>query len=64
MSLRDVTIARDEEEGDRVRMTSRIGSAEDFGDFEEKLGELKTRRRTRRFDFWGSLRRDEFARQG
>ena len=29
-----------------------------------KLESWKTRRRTRRFDFWGSLRRDEFARRG
>ena len=29
-----------------------------------KWGELKTRRQTRRFDFWGSLTRDEFARRG
>ena len=36
--------------------------AEDYEDFEEKLGELKPRRRTRRFDFWSS--RDEFARYG
>ena len=38
--------------------------AEDLVDFEEKLRELKAWHRTRRFDFWGSLRRDELARHG
>ena len=35
--------------------------AEDLGDFEERV---ETRHQTRRFDFWGSLRRDEFAHYG
>ena len=39
MSLRDVTIAWDDETGDKVRVTSH--RMEDFGDFEEKLRELK-----------------------
>ena len=30
----------------------------------KKVRELKARHRTRRFDFWGSQRRDEFARYG
>ncbi len=46
-------------------MTSCTGSAiaEDFGDF-EKVVELRTRHRTRRVDFRGSQRPDEFARYG
>ena len=43
-------------------MTSRTGSAQRFlGELKESL-RVETRRLTRRFDFWGSLRRDEFAR--
>ena len=38
MSLRDVTITRDEEQGDRVRMTPRTGS---FWEILKKVRELK-----------------------
>ena len=39
--------------------------AEDFGNFEEsQLVELRTRHRTRRVDFQGSQRPDEFMRYG
>ena len=34
-----------------------------FGNF-KKVKRVETRRRTRRFDFWNPLRRDEFARHG
>ena len=37
--------------------------AEVFGNL-KKVKRVETRRRTRRFDFWGSLRRDEFSRHG
>ena len=41
MSLRDVTIARDEEQGESVRVTSRTGSTQRiWGDF-EKVRKLK-----------------------
>ena len=52
------------ERGDRVRVMSRTGSALRFVGDLKKVRELKTRRRTSRFDFWGSLRRDEFACRG
>ena len=63
--LRDVTIARDDETawqgaGD-VTHQKRTGG---FWGNMKKVRELKTRRRTRRFEFWGSLRWDEFARHG
>ena len=46
-------------------MTSRTGSTRGgFWGFWRKLVELRTRHWTRRVDFWGSLRRDEFARYG
>ena len=51
------------EQGDRVRVTSHTGSARFVGDL-KKVRELSTRRQTRRFDFWGSLRQDEFAPYG
>ena len=38
--------------------------AEDFGNFEKKSVELRTRHLTRRVDFRDSQRRDEFARYG
>ena len=41
MSLRDVTIARDEEQGDGVRMTSRTGSARRILGISKKVRELK-----------------------
>ena len=52
------------ERGDRVRVTSRTGSAQRFVKNLKKVRELITRRQKRMFDFWGSLRRDEFARHG
>ena len=36
---------------------------EDFGNL-KKFKRVEARRRTRRFDFWGLLRREEFARYG
>ena len=47
-----------------VRVTSRTGSARRIWGISKKVREFKTRRRTRRFNFWGSLRRDKFARRG
>ena len=41
VSLRDVTIARDEEQGDRVRMTSRTGSVWRILWISKKVRELK-----------------------
>ena len=64
ISHRDVTIAWDDETGDKVQVTSHTGSTRRTLGISKKVKELKNRRRTRRFDFWGSLRRDEFARHG
>ena len=50
VSLRDATISRDGKQG--------YGG---FGGFRKKS---EAKRRTRRFDFWGSLRQDEYARYG
>ena len=47
-----------------MRVTSRTGSARRIWGISKKVRELKARHRTRRFDFWGSLRRDELARYG
>ena len=41
VSLRDVTIARDEEQGDGMRVTSRTGSARKIFGFSKKVRELK-----------------------
>ena len=35
-----------------------------FGGFRRKVRRVEASHRTRRFDFWGSLTRDEFARYG
>ena len=49
------------ERGDRVRVTSRTGSARRFlGDL-MKFTELKFRHQTRRIDFWSSQTRGELA---
>ena len=64
VSLRDVTISRDGKQGYKVRVTSRTGSARRIWGISKKLWRVETRRRRRRFDFWGSQRRDEFARYG
>ena len=64
MSRRDVTIARDEEHGNVVRMTSRTGSVRRFlGDL-KKVTELKLDAERGGLTFGGSLRRAEFARYG
>ena len=63
VSHRDVTIVRDET-GDGVRMTSRTGSAQRFVKNLKKVKGVETRHWTKTVDFWGSLRRDEFARRG
>ena len=64
MSFRDVTIARYEEQSDRVRMTSRTGSARrSLGDFEESC-RVEARRRTRWSTFAGTPKPGEFARYG
>ena len=44
-----------------MRMTSRTGSAQRIWGISKKVRRVEIRHRTRRFDFWGSLRRDEFA---
>ena len=63
VSLRDVTIARDEEQGDGVRMTSRTGSAQRIWGISKKVRELKLDSgRDGRLS--GKQRRDEFARHG
>ena len=49
VSLRDVTIVRDET-GDGVRVTSRTGSARRFVGDLKKVRELSTRRQTRRIE--------------
>ena len=41
MSLRDVTIARDDETGDKVRVTSRTGSVRRILGISKKFRELK-----------------------
>ena len=41
MSLRDVTIARDDEMSDKVRVTSRTGSARRIWGISKKVRELK-----------------------
>ena len=56
VSLRDVTIARDEEQGYRVWMTSRTGSARRILGIWRKLVELRTGHRTRRLTFACSRR--------
>ena len=63
VSLRDVTIAHDETGWQGANDVTHWKRAEDFGDFEESQ-RVETRCRTRRFDFLGSLRRDEFALHG
>ena len=50
VSLRDVTIVRDET-GDGVRVTSHTGSEQRFVEDWKKVRELSTRRQTRRIDF-------------
>ena len=64
VSLRDVTIAqmgnRDREREWRHAPEARGG----FGEFWRKLVELKTRHQTRRVDFRGPKRPDEFVRYG
>ena len=59
----DVTIVRDET-GDGARVTERTGSAQRFVENWKKVRKLSTRRQTRRFDFWGSQTRGEFAPYG
>ena len=63
MSLRDVKIARDETGWQGANNITHRKRAEDFGNL-KKVKRVETRRRTRMFDFWGSLRWDEFARHG
>ena len=63
MSLRDVTIVRDET-GDRVRGTSRTGSARRFVGDLKKVRELETGHQTRRFDFCELTEAGEFAPYG
>ena len=62
-SLRDVTIAWGETGWQRANDVTHRKRAEIFGNL-KKVKRVETRRRTRRFDFWGSLRRDEFACHG
>ena len=50
--------------GERVRVTSRTGSTRRIWGILKKSVELRTRHRTRRVDFRGSNRLDEFARYG
>ena len=64
MSLRDVTIARDDGTGDWVRVTSRTGSAWRFVGDLKKVRELSTRRQTRRIDFRSSQTRSKLAPYG
>ena len=51
------------EMGDSVNDVTHRKRAEDFGNL-KKVKRVETRCWMRRFDFWGSLRRDEFARHG
>ena len=63
VSLRDVTIAQDETGRQGANDVTHRKRAEVFGNLKKVKG-VETRRWTRRFDFWGSLRWDEFACHG
>ena len=64
VSLRDITIAQ-MGNGDRECEWHHAPEAcGGFGEFWRKSVELRTRHRTRRVDFGGSLKPDEFARYG
>ena len=52
------------ERGDRVRVTSRTGSALRFVGDLKNVRELNTRRQTRKIDFWSSQTRGELAPYG
>ena len=63
MSLRDITIVRDER-GDGGRMTSRTGSAQRFVRDLKKVKGVETRHWTKTIDFWSSQTRGELAPYG
>ena len=63
MTLRDVTIAQDETKWQGANDVTYRKRAEVFGN-SRKVKRVETRRRTRMFDFWGSLRQNEFAGHG
>ena len=62
VSLRHVTISRDGKQGFKVRVTSRTGRARRISGISKKVRIVEASHWTRRFDFWGSLRRNAFAR--
>ena len=63
VSLRDVTIVRDERRLQGAGDVTHRKRAE-VGENLKKVRELKTRRQTRRFDFCELAEADEFARHG